>query len=139
MSSSPHTLKIQSECSRVEEWIKRLHWAMDTKQGPTFFRSLLKETQEGKHPVLADIKDVRLCEGFTQLYCLCQTAYQDGVFMIGCDTCEDWLVYAHTHIFIFIRMTLEVDSLTLSHAANECHLIISEYDSTHQFVLALLF
>lgn len=79
ITTSPCTLKIQSECARTDDWMKRLHWSMDHKQGPQHFKSLLAEATEGPSPVLVDMKDVKLCQGFTELYCLCQVRDGRGV------------------------------------------------------------
>jgi hypothetical protein len=34
----------------------------------------------------------RLKEAFTnlKLYCICRKPYRQGVFMIGCDNCDEW-------------------------------------------------
>jgi hypothetical protein len=67
LSTSPYTIKIQAECTRIEEWDKKLHWGMESKSGPQHFKALLKEATEGEHPVLVDPKDITLCQGFTEL------------------------------------------------------------------------
>ena len=77
-------------------------------------RSLIRggRRAEGAHPVLADVKDIKLCDGFTQLYCMCQSAYQDGVFMIGCDSCDNWF-HGPFGSFIFGVLCLEAVHFSL--------------------------
>lgn len=56
----------------------------------TFTRLLSEVTVEGPQRILAEKKDIDLVETMNTRYCLCQARWEDGVFMIGCDYCEDW-------------------------------------------------
>ena len=86
---SSWTGKIVREVERAEAWTKRVDDAIERKAGRGAFEKLLEET-EGPGRVWADATDISVCQQYVDLYCLCQLPYQDGVFMIGCDSCDDW-------------------------------------------------
>lgn len=88
-TASPLTTRLEREVNRAEEWVERLHAGMEFKADADYFKNLLKETT-GPNPVLVESKDISMAEHFIQRYCLCQCRWEDGVFMIGCDSCEDW-------------------------------------------------
>jgi hypothetical protein len=86
---TPYTKKIEYEINRADEWTNRLTKVIEEKCEPATFQLLLNEIHEKR--LLIDEKDIETAAGFIQLYCLCYSVYQDGVFMIGCDGgCEGW-------------------------------------------------
>ena len=86
---SSWTAKVVREVERAEAWTKRVDEAIERKAGRGAFEQLLAET-EGPGKVWADLTDVGVCQQYVDLFCICMQPYVDGVFMIGCDSCDDW-------------------------------------------------
>lgn len=40
--------------------------------------------------VFIDIKDLQILDDCCRLFCLCQKSWENDVFMISCDSCNDW-------------------------------------------------
>jgi hypothetical protein len=78
-----------SEVEKVENWQDRLLKAIESKADVATFRQLLRETT-GNTKVLVDKKDIQVAEQMVNRYCLCEGRWEEGVFMIACDDCDDW-------------------------------------------------
>ena len=86
---SEWTARIVGELDRADEWNRRMEEAIEQKQGRSAFEALLQQA-EGPDRVWLDADDIALCRQYVDLYCLCRQPYQNGIFMIGCDQCDDW-------------------------------------------------
>ena len=86
---SDWTVRIVRELDRADEWNRRMEEAIEQKQGRSAFEALLQQA-DGPDRVWLDADDVALCKQYVDLYCLCRQPYQNGIFMIGCDQCDDW-------------------------------------------------
>jgi len=83
------TLRLESEVGKAEAWNSRLQMLIEHRAGPASFKELVNEAH--KVPRLwLDAKDIRLAEEKSKCYCLCQKPAVDGVFMLGCEKCDDW-------------------------------------------------
>ena len=86
---SEWTARIVRELERADDWNRRMEEAIEQKQGRSAFEALLQQS-DGPDRVWLDADDIALCKQYVELYCLCRQPYQNGIFMIGCDQCDDW-------------------------------------------------
>ncbi len=94
----------EREVYRAEAWRERLYAAVEAKADRGVFETLNAELSEHYPPsntsasgsgkltkgVFADAKDIETLQDCMRLFCLCQRSWQNDVFMVGCDACEDW-------------------------------------------------
>ncbi len=82
-SMTQYTAQIKREIERVEEWQARMTDAIQNKAKIEVFKKLHAEVADAPNRVLVDGKELKTIEQYTKLYCLCQTEWVEGVFMIG--------------------------------------------------------
>ena len=80
---------ITADVDRAVKWSQRFNKAIESKADKEAFAALATELV-GPNRVLADAKDTRLIKQFEETYCLCKAQWQDNIFMICCDSCEEW-------------------------------------------------
>ena len=82
-TTTQYTAQIKREIERVEEWQARMTDAIQNKAKIDVFKKLHAEVADGPNRVLVDGKELKTIEQYTKLYCLCQSEWVEGVFMIG--------------------------------------------------------
>ena len=89
LTFTPITQRLERECQRALQWENSVNAAVTDGASTEVFARLLAATT-GANRVWADAKVTKTCKTMSELFCVCQKPYADGVPMIGCDTCNDW-------------------------------------------------
>eukprot|EP00466_Bigelowiella_natans_P020732 jgi/Bigna1/77954/fgenesh1_pg.51_\ len=85
------TLRIEVEIERAAKWSDRLADAIKEKAPKHVFQDLIDQAEFDRNSqLLVEADDLEHAKSFVTRYCLCQSEWVDGVFMIGCDECDEW-------------------------------------------------